>query len=296
MLTHSTINKFRRGKPICDLPQTFRDAIVVARRFSIRYLWINSLCIIQDSQVDWEVESSMMRDIYANSSCNISAAASEYPQGGLFRPRRRVDVQPGVLRSSTMDSTEKCFFIYDKFYWDRQVSNTTLHQRGWVFQERLLAPKVLHFTENQIFWECFRDQNQGIVLLSLFAFNMWNDLVQTYSKCALTRSEDKLVALSGLACLFQDMTGDEYLARLWRSRLKLSSDYRAPSWSWASLDGPVRPSGISACDAQLIVIKEVQITHSTFDSTGQVFSGFITVEGLLVQATYHGTGKRGVTW
>ena len=137
---------------------------------------------------------------------------------------------------------------------------------------------------------------------------MWNNLVQTYSKCALTRSEDKLVALSGLACLFQDMTGDEYLARLWKSRLsefldwrvyeparKLSSDYRAPSCSWASLDGPVRPSGISACDAQLIVIKEVQITHSTFDSTGQVFSGFITVEGLLVQATYHGTGKRGVT-
>jgi hypothetical protein len=144
--------------------------------------------------------------------------------------------------------------------------------------------------------------------LSLFAFNMWNELVQTYSECALTRPSGKLVALSGLARLFQDMTGDEYLAGLWRSRLsefldwrvykparKLSSDYCAPSWSWASLDGPVRPSGISVRDAQLIVIKEVQVTYSTFDYTGQVFSGFITVEGLLVQATYHGTGKRGIT-
>ncbi|EPE27936.1 heterokaryon incompatibility protein [Glarea lozoyensis ATCC 20868] len=330
MLTQSTITEFRRGRPICDLPQTFKDAIVVARRFSIRYLWIDSLCIVQDSQEDWEMESSMMRDVYANSSCNIAATASVDPQGGLFRPRRQVDVQPGVIKLSTINSTEQPFLVYDKSYWDRHVSRSVLHRRGWVFQERLLAPRVLHFTKTQIFWECFRDQKcEGFPLgtfvdwplknfealfeprqrpLSLFAFSTWNDLVEAYSKCALTRPEDKLVALSGLARLFQDMTGDEYLAGLWRSRLpeslgwrvytpttKLSSDYRAPSWSWASVDGQVWPGGVGSVDTQLITVKEAQVTHSGFDSTGQVLDGFIIVEGLLVQTTYHRTGKRGPT-
>jgi len=121
---------------------------------------------------------------------------------------------------------------------------------------------------------------------------MWNAIVKTYSKCALKIPNDNLVTLSGLARLHQDMTGDEYLAGLWRSQLS-QFDYRAPSWSWASLDGSVHPSGISPDDIQLLIINEAQITCSTLDHTGKVSSEFITVEGLLVQATYHGTGERG---
>lgn len=156
-LSHSNIEEFRRGKLISDLPRTFRDSVVVARRFSIRYLWIDSLCILQDSSEDWKKEFSTMRHVYTNASCNISATASIGPQGGLFRQRKSEDIQPGLFKTQT-DSTEKWYLMCDSAYWDRHVSNTPLHRRGWVFQERLLSPRVLHFTEKQIFWECFTDQ------------------------------------------------------------------------------------------------------------------------------------------
>lgn len=71
----SKIEDMRAGVSVSELPRTFQDAIVVARKLGLRYLWIDSLCIIQDSpgDVDWAHESSLMNDVYGNSSCNISA-------------------------------------------------------------------------------------------------------------------------------------------------------------------------------------------------------------------------------
>ena len=256
-----------------------------------------------------------MRDVYANSSCNISATASVDPDGGLFRPRRREDIQPGVLKSSNPKGTEELFFVCDRSYWNRQVFNMPLHQRGWVFQESLLSPRVLHFAGKQIFWECFTQQKceafpsglpwqvalKDLGILSAqtpsYIFNKWNEIIQAYSSCGLTRSSDKLVALSGLARLFQDITGDEYLAGLWKSHVveylgwrvdkpvDTLPEYRAPSWSWASLDSQVQTSHRRPGVAELVGIKETGVLLSTPDATGQVRSGFITVEGLLLLAT-----------
>ncbi|ENH67196.1 hypothetical protein FOC1_g10006968, partial [Fusarium oxysporum f. sp. cubense race 1] len=76
---------FRRGAPISRLLKTFREAITVARRLSIKYLWIDSFCIIQDSTKDWARKSLQMHQVYANSACTISVTASEGPDEGLFR-------------------------------------------------------------------------------------------------------------------------------------------------------------------------------------------------------------------
>jgi Heterokaryon incompatibility protein (HET) len=84
-LTKSSMASFRMGKPISSLSRTFRDAITVARRFSIRYLWIDSLCIVQDSILDWQEQSALMRDVFTNSACNLAAADSHGPDEGLFR-------------------------------------------------------------------------------------------------------------------------------------------------------------------------------------------------------------------
>ncbi|KAF2178047.1 hypothetical protein K469DRAFT_525709, partial [Zopfia rhizophila CBS 207.26] len=83
----SNIDEFRRGVPYERLPQTFRDFIAVARRFHIRYIWIDSLCIIQDSQEDWESEAPKMRYVYGGSVCNVAASASSTPDSGMFRRR-----------------------------------------------------------------------------------------------------------------------------------------------------------------------------------------------------------------
>lgn len=327
MLLASNIEKFRRGQPIQDLPQTFKDSIVVARRFSIRYLWIDVHCIVQDSRDDWERESAKMGHVYANSAGNIAASASTDPEGGLFRSRDPETIRPGLVRAAFSTSEPKNYYIFDKSYMERQIFDGPLHRRGWVFQERLLAPRVLHFADEQIFWECFTAHKcegfpRGIPLYSplknldqllessqssgkqqnLGIFNLWNDLVKAYTKCALTRQRDKLIAFSGLARLFHDNNGDEYIAGLWRSRLaehldwrvykpaaKITSEYRAPSWSWASLDGPVSPSGLSARTNMQISILDVQVQRSGPDSMGQVLGGHIKLNGIVAQVTCHAT-------
>lgn len=327
-LTGTNIEELRRGKPIGELPLTFRDAVTVARRLSIRYLWIDSLCIVQDSPEDWATESVMMRHVYANSACNISAAASLDPHGGLFRERKLVDVQPGVLRLN-----KRWYSISDEPYWERWVSHTPLHRRGWVFQERLLAPRILHFTEKQIFWECFTEKkceaypfpriaytfHKNIDPLIMAAssrhpwgslndsqFMMWTDLVSEYSQCAVTEPADKLVAFEGVANLFQEFTGDEYLAGLWRSRLceclgwgarddtknRRPTHYRAPSWSWASIDGEVYPNWLGSDAIKLIQVLDACII--SFSPSSERYAdevpdkaspGFISLKGFIAQCT-----------
>jgi Heterokaryon incompatibility protein (HET) len=321
-LVQSNIDELRRGNLIEELPQTFRDAITVLRRFSVRYLWIDSLCIVQDSLEDWERESSTMRDIYANSACNISAAASSEPSGGLFRKHQMDAIQPGLVIMS-IGSIQKKYYVFDGSYWDRQISNTVLNQRGWVFQERLLAPRVLHFAGHQIFWECFTDQKcevfaRGIPwqnsLKSFEAISMqalgkhgvtsdtalylWIDLVESYTRCALTKNDDKLPALSGLAHLFHDATGDDYLSGLWRSRLvdllywtaerpmrKTPGIYVAPSWSWACGTGPITWKRPRPGYTTLSSVLGAQTQSASSDCAGRVLGGFIKVEGLLLPVT-----------
>jgi len=327
-LTCSTTQEFYRGMPFSILPQTYKDTVKIARRFSVRYIWIDSLCIFQDSREDWERESSTMRDVYANSACNIAATASTNPEGGLFRERQLRDVQPGNLTVSLLTPEEENYCVLEGLYWNCQITNAPLHRRGWVFQECILAPRVLYFGKDQILWECFKERKceafpQGIPLirtlknLELFsypadtntdtnsplsrdAFEFWNQIVDAYSQCELTRSNDKLIALSGLAHLFQAVTGEEYIAGLWKSRLKesldwrvykprakVSSSYHAPSWSWASIDGPVYPCGITTGSTYLIDILDTGVSNSKIDPLGQVYNGFIVVKGVLTETIYY---------
>ncbi|KAK4106598.1 HET-domain-containing protein, partial [Parathielavia hyrcaniae] len=86
------------------LPQTFEDAIVAAQRLGARYIWIDSLCIIQDDAQDWEKESSSVADVYRNAMCNIAASASHDSNGGLYRDRG--DIVPGIrVEGSQGDKT-----------------------------------------------------------------------------------------------------------------------------------------------------------------------------------------------
>ncbi len=71
-------------KMLPELPRSFRDAIKITRELGFRYLWIDSLCIIQDSVEDWELESAAMRDVYRNAAVTLAAAASKNSQGGML--------------------------------------------------------------------------------------------------------------------------------------------------------------------------------------------------------------------
>ena len=160
-LTLNTTNFeiLRAGISILELPQTFQNAIVVTRRFGIRYLWIDSICIMQDLESDWQVESLLMEKVFSRGHCSIAATASSDSAGGLFRRRDPKLLCPiEIIQPVTTDGpdqvTAKRYTAYDRDCWRRGLDKAPLCRRAWVVQERLLAHRVVHFTHRELVWEC----------------------------------------------------------------------------------------------------------------------------------------------
>jgi hypothetical protein len=84
MTTPQSLEAHINGIEWTSLSQTFRDAVITTRKLGIRYLWIDSLCILQGDVQDWELESGRMADIYAGA--HVVLAATYAPDGsiGLF--------------------------------------------------------------------------------------------------------------------------------------------------------------------------------------------------------------------
>ncbi|KAJ3482488.1 hypothetical protein NLG97_g7557 [Lecanicillium saksenae] len=155
-LTDANLQTFKQmGVPIQALPATFRDAITSTTRLGFQYLWVDALCIVQDSAEDWMRESTSMAKVYSYSSVNLAAAASEDAEGGLFRSRNpasvngaRVDVQwPRV-------GLEGPCRIVPTDPWKTAVLKSPLLKRAWVFQERLLSCGTVFFAHDMLYWEC----------------------------------------------------------------------------------------------------------------------------------------------
>ena len=134
------------GIPIADLPRTFQDAVFVCSTIGLSFIWIDSLCIIQDDDKDWEREAEMMGDVYANAFCTISATAAEGSTDGFLKPRE-------LTAPIRLDQSHP-FFVTDGANVREDVNKSNLNSRGWVFQERYLSPRILHFAKSQVYWEC----------------------------------------------------------------------------------------------------------------------------------------------
>lgn len=345
LLLTSNLETFRRhGSPIADLPQTFKDLVVVTRSFGVRYLWIDCIFIVQDSAEDWEAEAPMMRYVYANSVCNVVASASNEPEGGLFRSRQAADLwASGIVESTLGAGRPEKHFIFQDGYFERQKyrGKQTLHSRGWVYQETFLAPRLLYFTQHQIMWECLeRDRceafSEGVpchesrksldrllkwpsdttedepeknralpnhtsvqsTCLSDETLSLWQDTRGDYFFLEFTRPSDKLHAFSGVAKLFQELTGQEYLAGLWKSRMIEQLDwqvvvpapalttYRAPSWSWASVDGIITYYTWHPAHRLLAQLLDAGVTTKGEDRTVNVTGGFIRLRGTVIPVSY----------
>jgi len=160
------------GIPMLLLPPTFRDAVLITRHLGYRHLWIDSLCIVQDSREDWEREAALMGDVYRHGQLNISASAARSCHDGIFAKRdtRNGDNPDGYFssavrlpfRSARLDvglEHREWMYLRPGPGWDRfreQVTGaeSTLASRGWVLQEALLSPRTIHYSRRQMFWEC----------------------------------------------------------------------------------------------------------------------------------------------
>lgn len=138
------------------LTRTFRNAVATTRKLGKRYLWIDSLCILQGDAEDWLREASMMGDVYRYGYCNLSAARSgERP--GLFMKRNPLATRPLILKVGNGDKTgapEELYLFHRQFEeWD-DLNEAPVNKRAWVFQERIMAPRTLYFGSVQVSYEC----------------------------------------------------------------------------------------------------------------------------------------------
>lgn len=151
--TSRTLSTHLQAIPWDSISKTFQEAIVVTRRLSIPFLWIDCLCIIQDDYHDWQRESADMANIYRNSLLTIAASRSTGPTHGLFSV-----ANPEYVCQNLYDNANDTQHVYCRKMLPHST-NEPLQLRGWALQERLLSRRILHFTEHELIWECLEDQD-----------------------------------------------------------------------------------------------------------------------------------------
>ena len=273
ILTQDNIGTFREEIDFSALPRVFQEAVQVAQKFNIDYLWIDALCILQDSRADWLKESAMMSEIYGHTFLNISATASTDPHGSLLCERKR-QIPEDVMDIATVWSGDLLaghYVFYGSQLCESSIQKAPLYQRAWAIQEREISPRILHFAADHVFWECgcmvgmdslpagfeHRGYLKGLLASieaqsSLFSsigvsqlYHYWSALVGQYSACDLTYESDKLIAISALArwmmrILKSQGSKDVYLAGLWKNDLENGLLWSVNSRARGTAEGGVR--------------------------------------------------------
>lgn len=244
----SNIDRFKRSIELNDeFPRNFRDAVLVCRALKIKYIWIDSLCIIQSSDKDWHHEAPRMHEVYGSSYLNIAATSARNSMEGLFRHRRINLLSPSTVPCGWQGRQRFCKVIREDF-WDSELLAEPLYKRAWVSQERMLAPRTLNFGTRQLFWQCLtinacetmpsgippavnsggqqelqwrqllaQTKNEGIFGTKdrIQLQDVWRDAVKNYSSCNITNTSDKLPALAGMAQVMHSICKENYVAGMW---------------------------------------------------------------------------------
>lgn len=299
------------------LPQNFRHAINITRRFGERYLWIDALCIIQDSESDWQEEAAKMCDVYGNSFCNIAATSVETDSNPSYR-YEPYGPFPKVFSTWT-NAENDTWYIIDSGFWEFDWSLYPSNSRGWIVQERALSPRTLYIHKQLLIWQChdltacdtfprgFPDTSivgqvlEGRLLSSHGnQIKTWMNVVRKYSQAQLTFDGDKLIAIGGVAQHMASAIDAQYLAGIWRqdmiSQLLWKVDYarqsnghmstyanpdETPSWSWASINGTISYPAIGYFrhfHHELVTVTEAVVDLVTDNVYGQVRGGFLRLQ------------------
>ncbi|KAI3391067.1 hypothetical protein diail_8072 [Diaporthe ilicicola] len=308
------------GFNVREMPRTFVDAIKLARRLGLRYLWIDSLCICQDDAIDWARESSRMAAVYSNAHIVIAANRSDDCTGGLFHSREPRPSAVFRFHGGSDDVYAMLLFQSDqqKVAKAGEFQEEPLTSRGWALQERILGKRIIHYNARQVYFECdhgiFAEDGSSqkdrycamkgrpVVTEESSAdrkddLAIWNSLVWVYGRRTLSKPADKMPAMSGLARLFHKRLGGEYVAGLWSKAMMeglawqplgrrgpASRDqYTGPSWSWASYDG-IAATGLKPgwVDVAQILDWHVDLKHEA-NPFGEVENAWVRIRGPIVQ-------------
>jgi hypothetical protein len=155
-LNLENVDTFQKSLPLNEIPQTFSDAIHITRSLDIRYLWIDTLCIIQDSPSDWSNECQRMGHVYENALCTIAAAAAANPYQGCFVDRNPYIEMTCKIAGSMEDGlfVDSAKYEYEQHESRNSRATSVLFQRGWVLQESILSQRILEFGPKVMNWVC----------------------------------------------------------------------------------------------------------------------------------------------
>lgn len=157
--TKDNLGERMRGIPWQALPKTFQDATRYCVELGIFYLWIDALCILQDDEREWQIQSSKMADIYQNSCITLAATSSDCGSAGCFMEQVFPSAECSLQVQSQSGRTYRLLIRIHLSHWSVPLTAAArrdypLLSRGWAFQERVLSPRILHFCKDELVWEC----------------------------------------------------------------------------------------------------------------------------------------------
>jgi hypothetical protein len=255
-LQEDNLVSLQKKVPTSQLSQTFKDAIAITNELGYRYLWIDALCIIQDSKEDWAREGSLMAQVYGNAIMNL-AACNPSRDAGLFQHRNPLGYLPCKIASD-----ECSMFVVPET--SHFPDHLPLFSRGWIVQERYLSKRNVFFGAGELHWECFVEvaveswpqgtgtpDDKGISGRALYRsqkkatfgtllhdvslvhnsnqynrrtqvaefFSKWKKLVEAYQLSNLTFSSDKIASLAGIGSVIARLSSFDYVAGMWMTTL-----------------------------------------------------------------------------
>jgi hypothetical protein len=289
--TKTTLDDRLYGIKFQSLPKLFQDAVSITKKLGIKYLWIDSLCIVQDSKEDWAREASRMGSIYRHTYLTIFALDAVDCHQGILSKRLHSSGKINLEEAESLTTEDKTMIF----------RRSALCHRAWALQERLLSPRVLFYSSSEIFWECLKctaregssrikpyrpseysytsyecpDVKNCLILpqghrpsMPLSPPSDWYIIVVEYTRCYLTKSTDKLPALAGLASIFRANTGYTYMAGLWeedfRDGLLWHIDHSQNKARHLKVELPISWSWMSSCFPVLYVTMTDSRTSSRF--------------------------------
>ncbi|UKZ81932.1 hypothetical protein TrVFT333_009710 [Trichoderma virens FT-333] len=262
--TRANLHNHLQDIPWTSIPKTFQDAITVARSIGLAYVWIDSLCIVQDDHQDWLEESERMGSIYEQAELTIAASHTPGCWEGFLFPRHppppSVEI-PSFFSHGSDVSEAPGIRVFATVRRDT-ATNTfpefgVLNSRAWATQEWLLSRRIVFFTKGTIIWSCkaITQRETGERCYSVSRNTRWKNIIEQYSDRQLTYATDRLIALEGLRMELGKKIACEYAFGVWKESLPnqllwqvtkgiegavIPDPLKLPTWTWAHVPCGVR--------------------------------------------------------
>lgn len=251
--THKNYADHLVSIPLDSVPPLFRDVVALTRSLGINYLWIDSLCIIQDDQQDWLSEAKKMSLVYRRATLVIAAMDSENSTQRLSKAERPDSITVSGPYSTQKGSVQGSYNIAASFTDRSRPLQGPLRERGWAFQELYLGRRKIFFTSDGLRWKCGAcgvTERGNETDLGLYEANSWLACLGEYSDKHLTYPSDRITALLGIVAEIGESRSDSFVSEfgvwedqlveqlLWRQIETRNEDLPGlPSWSWAATGG-----------------------------------------------------------